>query len=99
MTAQGPYNASKHLVHGPDALLERLAVLHEHAAVAWDRDVAATLGDQIIVAPSKDAGAVHLGILGYAVDLEGRIFRLVRMEGDPLGIAWLRWQFNKAPPP
>lgn len=87
----GPYDPSKHLVRDARDLLDRLAALHEHAAVAWDRDVATALGEEMIVAPSTDPNVVHLGILGYAVDLDGRIFRLVRVVDDPLGVAWRFW--------
>lgn len=102
------YDASKHLVRGPADLLDRLHALHENAAVAWDRDVATALGEHVIIATSTDPGAISLGILGYAVDLDGRIFRLVRADDDPLEIRWVRWsaqdrslqfQGKKAPAP
>jgi hypothetical protein len=87
---RGPYDPTRHLVTSSEDFLQRLGALHPSAAVAWDRDVAGTIDDRIIIAASSDLGAIALGILGYAVDLGGRIFRLVRVEDDR-AVEWRPW--------
>jgi hypothetical protein len=87
------YDPDKHLVRNAVDLHQRLSRLHEHAAVAWDRDGMTVLDEVITVSdPIADAGALRdHGVLGYAVDRGRRIFRLVRDEVNDLGIRWVEY--------
>lgn len=89
----GPRDPTRYLVSDVDDLQRRLEVLHENAAVAWDRDRVSELRDVIIVSdPVHDPKIVAVGMLGYAVDDGQRIFRLVRDASDPLGVRWIEFE-------
>jgi len=86
------YDPDKHLVRDAADFQQRLSRLHEHAAIAWDRDGMTVLDEVVIVSdPIADAGALREHILGYAVDRGRRIFRLVRDAADDLGIRWVEY--------
>lgn len=81
---------------------ELLDALHEHALVAWDRDVRLTpreLGDRSVstegnITIAITPGPEQFGILGYAfvktlVCRARPSYRLTIVDDDPLGVRWI----------
>lgn len=87
------HDPDKHLVRDAADLHQRLSRLHEHAAIAWDRDGMTVLDEFITVTdPIKDKDAIYQHrVIGYAVDRGRRIFRLVLDETNELGIRWIEY--------
>ena len=83
---------NRYVVRGVDDFLQRLDRLHENAAVAWDRDRVHELDGLITVSDPIEIEEIRsVGVLGYAVDDGRRIFRLMRLEVDPLGVRWIEF--------